>query len=76
MFDKWLSLAASPHSKLGKYAGSIVQNDMEIPSEELNKWFQECGELIDETEQHFAEVIVKMRELRNETVKYIKYINN
>lgn len=75
LFDRWFKLAASPHTKLGRYGASIVQNDMILSKDELNEWYEECGKLIDETEIDFKEVIEELKQLRKQTVEYIKKTN-
>lgn len=76
LFNDWIKTSTIPHTKLGMLGASIVQNDMELSSEELNDWFEEVGESINETEIHFAEVINELRRLRQQTARYIKSINN
>jgi hypothetical protein len=70
-----MRVSASPHSKLGLYAASIIQNDMECTRDELNDWYRETGKLIKETENHFESVIKQMEALRKKTVRYIKDVN-
>ena len=76
LFEDWLRVSTSLHTKLGNYGAAIVQNDMELSAEQLNEWYEYTGELIEETEQHFIEVIEELKELRKQTVQYIKQINN
>lgn len=75
LFDDWLRVSASPHSKLGFQGAWIVQNDIELTGEELNDWYKETGRLIDATEEHFEQVINDLRALRERSVKYIKQLN-
>src|SRR5690606_18433908 len=76
LFEDWLRVSASPHTKLGNFGAAMVQNDIELSADQLNEWYEHCGELIAETEQHFTEVIEELKELRKQTVQYIKQINN
>lgn len=75
LFNEWMRVSTSPHTKLGMYGASMVQNDMELSREQMNEWYEYCGELIDETERHFTEVIEELKKLRQQTVQYIKKIN-
>lgn len=76
LFEDWLRVSASPHTKLGNFGAAMVQNDSELTRDQLNEWYEYCGELIEETEKHFIEVIEELKELRKQTVQYIKQINN
>ncbi|MGG4105116.1 hypothetical protein AAXB25_14465 [Paenibacillus lautus] len=75
LFEDWVRVSASPHSKLGFHGAWIVQNDIELTGEELNEWYKETGRLIDATEEHFDQVISDLKALRERSVKYIKQLN-
>ncbi|WP_090739428.1 hypothetical protein [Paenibacillus sp. Mc5Re-14] len=75
LFEDWMRVSASPHSKLGLHGAWIVQNDMELTGQELNDWYKETGRLIETTEEHFEQVISDMKALRERSVKYIKQLN-
>lgn len=75
LFDDWMRVDASPHSKVSLYGASIVQNDMVLSGQELNEWYKETGRLIEATEEHFEQVISEMKELRERSVKYIQHSN-
>ncbi|EJW13972.1 hypothetical protein M5X02_31940 [Paenibacillus alvei] len=76
LFNEWMRVSASPHSKLGIDTWAIVQNDVEMTGNELNEWYKHAGKMIKETENHFAQVIEEMKKLRTRTVNYIKLEND
>lgn len=75
LFNEWMRVSASPHSKIGFDTWTIVQNDMTLSGEELNEWYKRAGDQIEETEKHFAQVIEDMKAMRKRTVDYIKFTN-
>lgn len=75
LFNEWMRVSASPHSKVGLDTWSIIQNNMEMTGDELNEWHLRTTELIYETEVHFQEVLEDMRKLQKRTVNYIKSLN-
>lgn len=75
LFDEWMRVSASPHSKVSMETWSIVQNDMTLTGEQLNEWYKSTGKRIEETEKHFAEVIENLKLMRKRTVDYIKFMN-
>lgn len=74
MLEEWLRVSVGTMLKM--HGARILQNDMELTGGQLNDWYEHCGELIEETEQQFANVIKEMKRLRLDTVHYIKKINS
>lgn len=75
LFNEWMRVVASLHAKIGLYGADVVRNDMELSAEQLNEWYAYAGELIEETEKHFAEVVEELYKLRRQTVEYIRKLN-
>lgn len=61
LFDEWNDTIDSLHI----YGGGLVQNDMELNTDQLNEIYIKINKLVKQS-------II----LRNETFKYIKEINN
>lgn len=76
LFNEWMRVSASPHSKVGMDTWVIVQNDMEMTGEQLNEWYKYTGKCIEETEKQFKQVIEELKKLRTQTVNYIKLEND
>lgn len=75
LFEEWMRVSASPHSKLGLHGASVIQNDTELTTKQLNDWYKEVGMMIKATEEHFESVINEMNQLRIRTVNYITNLN-
>jgi hypothetical protein len=69
MLNKWIKET----SKTNVYVDfTIMQNDCELTSEELNQWYKTTTEQIKNAQADFAKTIKNLLELRDLTVEYIK----
>ena len=70
LFDRWTKLSKKTSKRLNSM--SLIQNDMEVSKDELNKWYHESLEDIQKMDQDFRDTIQEMLNIRSETIKYFK----
>jgi hypothetical protein len=70
LFDEWMKLKAKTNKKIT--AMSIVQNDMETNSDELNEWYKTSLEEIRKVDEDFRQIVGDLLAIREKTLKYLK----
>lgn len=72
LFNKWKSI---PNLRLSVYK-HVVQNDTVLPQSELSEWHKDANRvLIEESDNISSSVKNEVKDLINETVAYIKSLN-
>lgn len=72
LFSAWMS-----YGKEFVCVADVIQNDMELSTEQLNEWFISTNTFLRKKQQHLTPQQMKhLLELRNQTIQHIKSINN